>query len=165
MPRLFQGLEDQGKLDRRDVLHFVDHDKIVARPGDIQEGLSDEIEVVAGVFLQPSAVFFKEGVQIVALRFGKDALTYTQLAVGLARMHTMGSRGDDAADFFKCLMRVDALVTVALAFKPAGKFPPGHFTALGQLDGLGEFAVREKYRLLPRMLETIGVIQIAGALC
>ena len=61
-------------------------------------------------------------------------------------------------------MRVESLEALPDARKPAGKVAPACLSPRRDMNRLDEFAVREKYRILPGVLKTVGVVQIAGTL-
>ena len=57
--RLLECLEHQCKLNGSEILHFIDHDKIVTRRGEGLPFLRDEVEVIELCFSEPRTVFFE----------------------------------------------------------------------------------------------------------
>ena len=74
--RLFEGLQHQRKLDARDVLHFVDNDKVVTRRCQRLPLLCNEVQVVKPGLGKPGPIFLVQVVESVAPVFGKDGLAH-----------------------------------------------------------------------------------------
>ena len=84
MAGLFQSFEHQRQLHGGDVLHFVDHHKIVTRRRQRLPFLRDQIQIVELGLDQPGAIFLEQLVERIALPDRKNRLAHTQRTVVFA---------------------------------------------------------------------------------
>jgi hypothetical protein len=164
MTRPLQRLEDQRQLHGGDVLHFVDDHEVVARRGQCLPLLGDEIEIKEPGLAQPGAILLEQVVDALALVDRKDRLTNAERQIGLAREDATGAGSEDAADLLEDLMAIELAEGLPHPPEPAGEVAPGGFASRRHVDRFDELAIGEENGFLPRMLETVGEIEIAGTL-
>ena len=163
MAGVLQHLQHQAQLHRGEVLHLVDHHKVVLRLGGFHPRLGHQVQVVQATVGQPLAVFVEQVVQRVALGRGKQALAHAQRQVLGAGQYTLGGGGQHAPDFLERLVGIQALEALALAhaLEPAHKVAPGGLAPGGHAYRFQQLAVRHEHRVLVRRVVCMRVVQPA----
>ena len=130
--RLAQGGKNELELDRGQVLHLVDHHKIIAGLDQGQVLVAQNVGVVIVVVLHERQILVKEIIDVRPLVRGKDRLPDAQAQILLpAQVGVVRSRpGDDPLEFLKERMGVFEAARGAVAGKPLGKVTQPHLPAL-----------------------------------
>ena len=130
--RVAQGGENELELDRRQVLHLVDHDKIIARLDQGQVLVAQHIGIVIVVVLHERQILRKQIIDVRPLIRGKDRLPDAQAQILLpAQVGVVRGRpGDDTLEFLKERVGVFEAARGAVTGKPLGKVTPPHLPAV-----------------------------------
>lgn len=126
--------------------------------------MGHEIEVKELGFAQPRAVFVEEIIELSPLLRREDRLAHAKGGIVVTREQATGGGSDDPANFLESLMPVNVSKRLLLARKPARKVTPCCFAPGRHLDRFGKFPIRQKYGILPSVLEAMREVEIARAL-
>ena len=171
LPGLFQQSQDQGQLHRRQVLHFVDDDKVVNRLAAFSDlaapSVGNQVAVVLASFIQPGAIALKQAMCQLALRHIEQALTGAQRKVVSQGQGATGQRADDAAEFFEQSLRVQLTQQpqcLTMALTPARKGRQRDLAPLRNLERFQQFAIAQKLDRLLVIFEAVRGVKRACTL-
>ena len=158
--------ENELELDRGQILHLVDHHKIIAGLDQGQVLGAQEVGIVIIVLLHKRQILTKQVIDVRPLVRGKDRLPDAEPQIRLpAQVRVVrGRSGDDTLEFLKERVGVFEVARGAVAGKPLGKILQPHLPAVRHTQAREVFRERQETDVLGvvRILE--GIVQIARVL-
>ena len=164
LARALEGVQHQRQLHIGQVLHFINHHKVVGRLCQWLPGVRHQVAVKQLLVGEPLAVFAKQVVDGAALLGGKNRLARPQRQIGIAAEHALGLAANDAAKLLKAGVRIGKAVELLVPGKPAAKVGKAHFAPRRHAQRFQKFAVGQKLRFLIGVVTAVGLVQAAGTL-
>ena len=167
LPGALEAGQHQRQLHWCEILHLVDDDEVIHRPGPGQPGVRDQVQVEQPRLRQPLPIAAEERVRRLARAHRQQGLARTQRQVVGQAQGTTRLRADDAAKLLEQGMGIEATQgpgRSAVALEPGAEGGEAHFPPRRHLQRLEKLAVAEKVDLLRRILITVGVVQSARGL-
>ena len=168
LPGLLQAGQNQRQLHIGQVLHFVDHHKVVQRLRQGAPFVSHQIQVELTALCEPTPVTREDGMRGLARRARQQRLPRAQRQVVGQRKRPMHMGADDAAKLFEQGVGIQCpecvAHTVAMALEPGPKRRKADFAPVRHAQRLDELPVTQEVGFLCCVLITMGIVHGARRL-